>query len=87
MELLFTEVSWQVTGERRTGQRRWCGQSRQSSDLNPIENIWRLFKYAAQTRHGEIHSKDDMEKVLWESWDALDQEKIDSFLDSMKLPR
>ncbi|SAL97132.1 hypothetical protein, partial, partial [Absidia glauca] len=39
-------------------------------------------KDVAQTRHGEIHNKDGMEKVLWESWDALDQEKIDSFLDS-----
>ena len=43
----------------------------QSSDLNPIENIWHLMKLRISKQRHQIHNKEEMKKVLQEEWDNI----------------
>ncbi len=58
---------------------KWCQEFRllhilpsvQSSDLNPIENIWHIIKIKISAQRHWIHSLEEMEKVIQEKWDKL----------------
>jgi transposase len=43
----------------------------QSSDLNPIENVWRLMKLGILKRRHRIRSIREMERVLLKEWDRI----------------
>ena len=57
-----------------------------SPDLNPIENVWHIFKQRLRKRFstGERpHSEEQLWGMMEEEWDALDQGVIDRLIDSM----
>jgi len=61
-----------------------------SPDLNPIENVWHIFKQRLRKRFSENmdkwpHSEDELWEVMEEEREAIDQAKIDSLVDSMPL--
>lgn len=63
-----------------------------SSDLNPIENVWRLLKEWVNTHHPELEimTKNDemikecMAKALQEGWNALKNELFEKLTNKMK---
>ena len=54
-----------------------------SSDLNPIEDVWKMLNKNIDKRNNEIHSYQELERVLQEEWGKLDNKKILSYIDSM----
>jgi hypothetical protein len=43
----------------------------QSSDLNPIENLWRIIKLRISARRHQIHSVEKMTETLMNEWGKL----------------
>jgi len=59
-----------------------------SPDLNPIENVWHIFKQRLRKRFSKNvddrpHSEDELWAIMEEEWDAMDQRMIDRLIDSM----
>ena len=61
-----------------------------SPDLNPIENVWHIFKQSLWKRFSKNvnerpHSEDELWAVMEEEWEAMNQAVIDRLIDSMPL--
>ena len=55
-----------------------------SPDLNPIEHLWGAMKKVIQARIGEINNKDDLLRIVNETWDNFPQESINSLVRSFE---
>ena len=63
------------------GPRTWPSNS---PDLNPIENVWPILKRQVRARRDEIHSKQDLIRILLEEWEKVPIESINNICDSIK---
>ena len=57
--------------------------SAQSSDLNPIENLWRIIKIRVSARRHQIHSIEAMEQAIKKEWKLLKMEDYERCIESM----
>lgn len=70
-------------------KKRWLIKSfdywpAQSPDLNPIENVWGLFKNRVGKRRSEVKSVEKLKEVLREEWDKLSVEYAEKLVGGMK---
>jgi len=56
----------------------------QSPDLNPIENVWALFKTKVGKRRSEVKSIKILKDVLKEEWELLSVDYADTLMKEMK---
>ena len=59
-----------------------------SRNLNPIENVWHIFKQRLRKRFSENelarpHTEDELWEAMREEWDAIPQSTIDRLVDRM----
>jgi transposase len=54
----------------------------QSPDLNPIENLWSIVKKRRQKKFGIPRTKNELIEQVFEIWEELDDELIDTLADS-----
>ncbi len=55
----------------------------QSSDLNPIENLWRIIKVRVSAKRHRIRSLKSMKEVIKEEWEKLREEDFCACIESM----
>ena len=55
----------------------------QSSDLNPIENLWRIIKIRISARCHQIHSVEAMKEAILNEWESLTEEDVRRCIESM----
>jgi transposase len=56
----------------------------QSPDLNPIENLWAIVKARRFKKFGIPRSKIELIEQIFEIWEAIDQELLDTLVDSIE---
>ena len=54
----------------------------QSSDLNPIENLWKHIELPLKHK-GPFKNTDELYKAIEATWNEVTQEKIDKLIESM----
>jgi transposase len=58
-----------------------------SPDLNPIENAWNSLKARLRNRFSKPerrpHSEDELWQAMVEEWEGIEQDRMDSWVDSM----
>jgi transposase len=58
--------------------------SAQSSDLNLIENLWRLIKLRISDRRHRVHSIEEMKRVVEDEWNKLTSKDFQASIESMQ---
>ena len=56
----------------------------QSPDMNPIENLWAIIKARRQKKFGILKSKIELVEQVFEIWEEIDGELLDSLSDSIE---
>ena len=56
-----------------------------SSDLNPIEEVWRRMKEEITSLPTRPSTKEAMEDAIWSIWSHLNNSEIQAIIDSMPL--
>jgi hypothetical protein len=56
----------------------------QSPDLNPIENLWAIVKAKRFKKFGIPRSRIELIEQIFEIWEAIDQELLDTLVDSIE---
>lgn len=54
-----------------------------SPDMNPIEHAWDQLKRAIWSRQNPTLTREELRVAAVEEWDNLDQQQLDSLIDSM----
>ena len=55
----------------------------QSPDMNPIEHLWYQLKRKINHRERRPHNVKELKRALLEEWEKIDQDLINSLIDSM----
>jgi transposase len=56
----------------------------QSPDLNPIENLWAIIKARRFKKFGIPRSRIELIDQIFEMWEAIDQELLDTLVNSIE---
>ncbi|KAG2194007.1 hypothetical protein INT46_007119 [Mucor plumbeus] len=76
--------SYAVWWKRRWELKEFETWPAQSPDLNPIENVWALFKTKVGKRRSEVKSIKILKDVLKEEWELLSVDYADTLVKGMK---
>jgi hypothetical protein len=76
-------ISDYISKWRRENELKRMNWSAQSSDLNLIENLWRLIKLRVSDRRHRIHSLDQMKRAIQEEWSKLTKKDFRISIESM----
>lgn len=55
-----------------------------SPDLNPIENVWGILARRVYANNKQYRNVAELKKAIQAEWDGLEQEHIDSLVESMQ---
>ena len=56
----------------------------QSPNMNPIENLWHIVKSRRQKKFGFPRTKDELIEQVFEIWESVDQELLDTLSESIE---
>ena len=55
-----------------------------STDLNPIENLWKLLSNAVYANEKQYTSRKELEKAIKEAYEKIDPDQLENLVKSME---